>query len=315
MNKLFIIILFVVSVGTAQISQTNLAGTAATASDSLAEVFPLAVGNQWTYGYCWEYNDLFKAHPMYHSCDTGSVTIQIIGKTTETDSILWTFQQESNLCSQYNEMPFSTPQITIDTIEIVELLQGNHQLYRTGDVSSISNSIFPFIISSDPYDSIQITRNQIIDSNGSISFNFLGDFGFTHAFSFEKGKGLTSVITHSTCLCGETWYGNHTLRSSNITSVPNSSRALIPKSAHLEQNYPNPFNPATTISFNLPAKSFVTIKIYDVIGKEVATIVSEEMQAGNYTRQWNAFDSPSGMYFCRMQTGSFTETRKLILIK
>jgi hypothetical protein len=284
-------------------------------SDSLADVFPLAVGNQWTYGYYWEYNDLFQTHVMYHSCDTGTVTVQIVGKITEVDTARWTIRQESNLCSQYNTGAFSAPQMAIDTFEIIELLNGNHQLYRTGEAYSISSSVFPFVISWDPEDTIKIMRNQIVDSNGIINFDFWGDLGYMHIFSFATYNGLISVTTTSTCLCGETWYGNHTLRSSNITSVPNSSHALIPKTAHLEQNYPNPFNPATTISFNLPAKSFVTIKIYDVVGKEVATIVSEEMPAGNYTRQWNAIDSPSGMFFCRMQTGSFTETKKLILLK
>ena len=88
------------SIGTAQISHRDLTGTTTTASDSLAEVFPLAVGNQWTYGYYWEYNDLFQTHVMYHSCDTGTVTVQIVGKITEVDTARWTIRQESNLCYQ-----------------------------------------------------------------------------------------------------------------------------------------------------------------------------------------------------------------------
>jgi hypothetical protein len=83
----------------------------------------------------------------------------------------------------------------------------------------------------------------------------------------------------------------------------------------LLQNYPNPFNPATTISFSLPSKSFVSLKVFDLIGREVASIVSGEMSAGNHTKQWNANNLPSGVYFYRLQAGSFTETKRLMLLK
>ena len=89
----------------------------------------------------------------------------------------------------------------------------------------------------------------------------------------------------------------------------------IPKEYSLLQNYPNPFNPTTTISFNLPSKSFISLKIFDLIGREQATIVSEEMSQGNYSRQWNAERFPSGIYFYRLQTGIFSETKKLLLLR
>jgi ligand-binding sensor domain-containing protein len=91
--------------------------------------------------------------------------------------------------------------------------------------------------------------------------------------------------------------------------------STIPLTSVLNQNYPNPFNPSTAITFSLRAKSFVSLKIYDLIGREVAIIVSEELAAGVYTRKWNASNIPSGIYFYRLQAGSFTETRKLVLLK
>ncbi|MDZ7406155.1 MAG: T9SS type A sorting domain-containing protein, partial [candidate division KSB1 bacterium] len=84
---------------------------------------------------------------------------------------------------------------------------------------------------------------------------------------------------------------------------------------HLEQNYPNPFNPTTTISFSLPLGSFVSLKVFDALGREVSTLVSEELAAGTYVRQWEAAGLPSGVYFYRLQAGSFTETKKLILLR
>jgi len=101
---------------------------------------------------------------------------------------------------------------------------------------------------------------------------------------------------------------------SNPTFVAKSNLNL-PTSFMLAQNYPNPFNPSTTISFNLPSKGFVSLKVFDMLGREVSTIISEEIPAGSYSRQWNASIMSSGIYFYRLQAGSFAETKKLVLLK
>jgi len=89
----------------------------------------------------------------------------------------------------------------------------------------------------------------------------------------------------------------------------------IPMNFELRQNYPNPFNPSTTITFSLPLKSFVTLKIFDVIGREIATVVSEELGEGSYTRHWNARGISSGVYFYRILAGNSVETKKMILLR
>jgi len=83
----------------------------------------------------------------------------------------------------------------------------------------------------------------------------------------------------------------------------------------LLQNYPNPFNLSTVISWQSPIAGRQTLKVYDVLGKEVATLIDEFKPAGSYTTQWNAANMPSGVYFYRLQTGSFTETKKLVFLK
>ncbi|HEY3372739.1 MAG TPA: family 16 glycosylhydrolase [Prolixibacteraceae bacterium] len=83
----------------------------------------------------------------------------------------------------------------------------------------------------------------------------------------------------------------------------------------LDQNYPNPFNTSTTIAFNLPSKSYVSLNVLNSNGQQVATIESKELPAGNYQRQWDASAFPGGIYFYRLQAGSFTETKKLLLLK
>jgi len=104
-----------------------------------------------------------------------------------------------------------------------------------------------------------------------------------------------------------------------FTSYPNKvgieGEISVPSTFILKQNYPNPFNQSTTISFSIPSKSFVSLKIYDLQGREVATIFSEEIPAGDYTRQWDATDLSSGIYFYRLQAGSYSEAKKLILLR
>jgi len=102
--------------------------------------------------------------------------------------------------------------------------------------------------------------------------------------------------------------------TSLITSVGSAVVSVQPSSVVLEQNYPNPFNPSTTIRFALPKQSFVTLAIYDLLGREVATLVSEELAPGYYTAKWEA-NEPSGVYFYKLEAGDFSETRKLLLLK
>ena len=83
----------------------------------------------------------------------------------------------------------------------------------------------------------------------------------------------------------------------------------------LSQNYPNPVHPSTTIEFNLPSKSFVSLVVINANGKEVASIESNELPAGNHTRQWNATGFPGGIYYYRLKAGSLAETKKLIVLK
>jgi len=103
----------------------------------------------------------------------------------------------------------------------------------------------------------------------------------------------------------------------------------IPGEFVLEQNYPNPFNPRTAISFHLPARrvesstgqaglsavSFVTLRIYDPLGREVATLVNEQRAPGTYVEEFNAEDLSSGVYFCRFSSGRFVQSRKLVLLR
>jgi len=97
--------------------------------------------------------------------------------------------------------------------------------------------------------------------------------------------------------------------------VQEPAEAPLPTVYAMQQNYPNPFNPSTTIQYELPREGYVTLKVYNLLGQEVATLVNRELSAGTYTTQWNAADAASGVYFYRMSAGDFVDTKKLLLLK
>ena len=107
---------------------------------------------------------------------------------------------------------------------------------------------------------------------------------------------------------------NLTLNNLVFTGVKNEPASVV-KSFGLEQNYPNPFNPGTSIMYQVSKEGLVSIKVYDLVGREVATLVNEVKPAGSYSTQWNAAGMCSGIYFYKMQANSFSLIRKMILLK
>jgi hypothetical protein len=100
---------------------------------------------------------------------------------------------------------------------------------------------------------------------------------------------------------------------SGVTSV--SGKEPVPLEFQLEQNYPNPFNPVTSIGFRVARTSFVTLKVYNVLGEAVETIVQGAHSAGEYRVEWNSRTLPSGVYFYSLQAGSYTSVKKMMLLK
>lgn len=88
-----------------------------------------------------------------------------------------------------------------------------------------------------------------------------------------------------------------------------------PKKFELEQNYPNPFNPSTIIRYDIPKSVFVSLKIYNILGKEITSLVNEEKKPGEYSITFNAASLPSGIYLYMLNAGSFSETKKFVLLK
>lgn len=91
--------------------------------------------------------------------------------------------------------------------------------------------------------------------------------------------------------------------------------SVVPEKYSLEQNYPNPFNPTTKINFSIPKSGFVSLKVYDITGKEIANLVSEQLGNGAYTYEFNASQLSSGIYFYTLKTNNFVQTNKMVLVK
>jgi hypothetical protein len=99
-----------------------------------------------------------------------------------------------------------------------------------------------------------------------------------------------------------------------VTDV-REDNASVPTIYRLEQNYPNPFNPGTNIRYGIPTSSYVSLKVFDVLGRELTTLVNEEQSAGNYVAEFNAATLSTGVYFYTLTSGSFTKTRKMIVLR
>jgi hypothetical protein len=142
-------------------------------------------------------------------------------------------------------------------------------------------------------------------------FSITQEFGLDSIYSyFDFGE---TYITLKGCIIDGVVYGDTTTVGIEDEENP------IATEFKLEQNYPNPFNPTTTLSFVIGHRSFVTLKVYDVLGNEIATLVNEEKPAGEYEVEFSPESSiknpASGIYFYQLKAGSFIQTKKMVYLK
>lgn len=155
---------------------------------------------------------------------------------------------------------------------------------------------------------------------GHIRFNITTPF-YSDTLKFRNPPLAVpvTVVYDSTKKCA---YGGSASDSSRYTtpSTPvitgvSGNTAELPKEFQLYQNFPNPFNPVTNIRFDIPKASFVKVKVYDLLGKEIANLINTEMEPGRYDVNWDGTNFASGIYFYRIEAKDFTKVMKMILIK
>ncbi len=135
----------------------------------------------------------------------------------------------------------------------------------------------------------------------------------TGAFISGKPADLASAQVPLSALSARMFILADTI--ANVTSVQPGPVAQAPASFALSQNYPNPFNPSTQIAFDVPDRGLVTLVVYDILGREVATLVHGELAAGHYETRFDGSARASGVYFCRLETGGHSLVRKMVLVK
>ena len=155
------------------------------------------------------------------------------------------------------------------------------------------------------FDGVLLNGNPIIDTTSKR--NKAGQFGL---YSFQQdADGIPA------------YFDNIVVKTlPSITSVSNNDHKISPKGFVLDQNYPNPFNPTTNISYRIASSGFVSLKIYNLLGKEVKTLVSRDQSAGEHFATWNGNDESgkavsSGVYFYSLKTGNGVQSKKLTLLK
>jgi hypothetical protein len=126
--------------------------------------------------------------------------------------------------------------------------------------------------------------------------------------------GTGADVCAATITVNGTYSGNGTFCNAPV-DVESEDDILTPKEFSLSQNYPNPFNPNTLIKYQLPISSQVTLKVYDILGNEIETLVNAEKPVGFYEVEFNASKLSSGFYIYKITAGNFVSTKKMILIK
>ncbi len=197
------------------------------------------------------------------------------------------------------------------TVEIV--VKVNDYIFAIHNDSTLVNG-FPYYIN-DENQSGTYGPSPLVDdfdNDGDIEFVFSSIAGKIHFFDMPETYNKNFAFWNS--------YKHDMQNTSSILPIEiftdvNEFGSSIPSQFTLSQNYPNPFNPSTKIKYQIPELSFITIKIYDVLGKEIVTLINEEKSAGTYEVEFSGTGLPSGIYFYQLKTGSFTATKKSLLLK
>ncbi|MBM4166540.1 MAG: T9SS type A sorting domain-containing protein [Ignavibacteria bacterium] len=283
-------------------------------NDSLSDVFPLSINNSWQYSsyhsdeYCQGIGG-----PCSGSIETDTVSYKIEDSIRYTDSIIWYVKKKVKGYHQYYGNVSDTSHYVNDSIifPLYEKLTGNHQLYIT-----YGNGLYSWYLPFRYCDSNHIYRFQNVSSQDStMRILFCGSDYRSFNSIYKKNIGIIWMRyeAHST-LFNESFKVD-LLNYDVVLGVNEISRRAENLQGIMLENYPNPFNSMTTIRFTLNSFNSVSLKIFDVVGRELATLIDETRPKGLYEINFDASQYSSGLYFYKLQVGNFSKVKKMVIIK
>ena len=271
----------------------------------MLEFYPNNIGNSWSYR--WLYYDIIN---NYYEAGTDEV---FISKDTLINNTIYRaveFNYGSYNYAHYFERidTASGNVLRIDDLSSGETNLVDNIYAKIGDTISISNNryllycdkIVVLSIRDTMINNFQTTIREVVGWPSNSKLYFVRNIGML-------GSGKNYWIDSANV-------DGNVFSNIGITSIKGDHKNIISEYV-LNQNYPNPFNPITTISYSLFKSGFVTIKIYNIVGKEIKTLVSKEESRGDHSIQFNGSNLASGIYFYQIRTNGFIQTKKLMLIK
>jgi hypothetical protein len=290
------------------------------AADTTAvDVFPLDVGNRWTYRY---YKSVWSAGigDEYYTVDSGRATVDIIDAIRFSDSTRWLIRERRHLYTYSFHFGVYYGQYWHDDSSMYSVTQihaGRQRLYRQETDGDVWSSVLPW--SYQLSDTTAIYRFRPVDTLAICEFRTQPQASWVshyYHFTFKMGVGQTRVQCRtSPYVVGGVQETNHQLLDAGVTTVSARREAGQPKAFVLAQNYPNPFNPSTTIRYGLPNRSQVLLTVFNTLGQQVAQLVNGEVEAGYHEVKFDGSGRSSGVYFYRLRAADFVQTKKLIMTR
>lgn len=266
-----------------------------------------AGADAWEAGgvYTGTVTSVIGGYKMWYSGWTTSFTHESVGCATSADGILWQRDTVNNPILEpgdpgdWDDYGVYLPQIlVIDNMHYIWYVGNEGSLEQTGfasspDGNSCSKHAGP-VLSPSPgrWDDYWVESGTVILVGDTLHMWYAGSGGFGLSYLWQIG-----------------------LATSPFISVSVGDQVFLPDEFRIEQNYPNPFNPSTTIEYALPQKAYVKLEVFNLLGEKVGVLADGLQEAATYSVVFDAVGLPSGVYFYRMQAGTLTQTRRMMLVR
>ena len=246
----------------------------------------------------FDYNELLTpwSNPSTYVDGTTNISIQLYNQTGNNITVKAFTTQDSA-----NSLPPSKPQnLKVSNVNGHPKLTWTHNSEPDRTIYEVyrkeNNNSWNYIGS-------EATRNYFVDN--AVNANVLSDT-YYYKIRVKDTQDKFSVYSNEASIKG---------LMAKYAEEQEISSIEIPTEYSIAQNYPNPFNPSTTITYQIPQNGYVTLKVYNSLGQEVSELVNRYLGAGSYTATFDATNSPSGIYFYKLQSGNFTKVNKMMLLK